>query len=47
MNKLEADEEQVSIRFSDAIEANGVFWFDSYWWRLAFVIEVPCSNRKD
>ena len=36
------DEEQVSIRFSDVIEANGVFWVVS-WWRLVGT-EVPYSE---
>ena len=34
------DEEQVSIRFSDVIEANGVFWVVS--WLVG--TEVPCSE---
>lgn len=37
------DEEQVSIRFSDVIEANGFFWVVSCWWRLVGT-EVPCSE---
>lgn len=43
MNRLKADEEQVSIRFSDVIEANGVFWVNSCWWRLVGT-EVPSSE---
>lgn len=43
MNRLKADEEQVSIRFSDVIEANGVFWVDRCWWWLVGT-EVPCSE---
>ena len=37
------DEEQVSIRFSDVIEANGVFWIVS-WWSWLVGTEVPCSE---
>lgn len=43
MNRLKADEEQVSIRFSDVIKSNGIFWVDSWWW-LAVGTEVPCSE---
>ena len=42
MNRLKADEEQVSIRFSDVIEANGFFWVVS--WRWLVGTEVPCSE---
>ena len=42
MNRLKADEEQVSIRFSDVIVSNGLFWVD---WRLVGT-EVPCSEGK-
>ena len=37
------DEEQVSIRFSDVIEANDVFWVVSWRWRLVGP-EAPCSE---
>jgi hypothetical protein len=40
MNRLKADEEQVSIRFSDVLVSNGLFWVD---WRLVGT-EVPCSE---
>ncbi len=42
MNRLKADEEQVSIRFSDVIKANGIFWVVSWWWLDG--IEDPCSE---
>ena len=38
------DEEQVSIRFSDVIEANDVFWVVSWWWLVG--TEVPCSEDE-
>ena len=37
------DEEQVSIRFNDVIVVNGIFWVDSWRWRLVGT-EVPCSE---
>lgn len=41
-NTRKNGEEQVSIRFSDVIVSNGVFWVNS--WRWLVGTEVPCSE---
>lgn len=42
MNRLKADEEQVSISFSDVFKTNGIFWVVGWWWLVG--IEDPCSE---